>query len=238
MKYILLATTVLVGLSSAAIAADAVNMESAPLPVASTYNWSGAYVGGQIGYAWGRSEYSTPTYPEEAGRFDPDSVIGGLYLGYNHQINGGPWVVGVDGDVTFGGKHKAHHYTFYADTTGAYDPNHVTIGQIDYAVALRARVGYAVDRWLPYVAGGISTARFGFALDHDGTGNWDFQQKETLTGWNIGVGVEYAATDNLLVRAEYRYTDFGSKNGYNNYDYENKINLSTNDIRLGVAYKF
>ncbi|MET2831976.1 outer membrane protein [Mesorhizobium shangrilense] len=206
------------------------------LPVAATYNWSGGYVGAQIGYAWGRSVFSTPN-DDETGRFDPDSVIGGLYLGYNHQINGGPWVVGVDGDLTFGGEHKAHKWSWSGD--GVYDPDHVTIGQIDYAVALRARVGYAVDRWLPYVAGGVSTARFAFALDHDGTENWDFQQKQTLTGWNIGVGVEYAATDNLVVRAEYRYTDFGSKNYYDaNWDGESKINLSSNDLRLGVAYKF
>jgi outer membrane immunogenic protein len=56
MKSILLATATLLGLAGSAFAADAVNVEPAPvpLPVASTYNWAGAYVGAQVGYGWGR----------------------------------------------------------------------------------------------------------------------------------------------------------------------------------------
>ena len=69
-----------------------------------------------------------------------------------------------------------------------------------------------MDRFMPYVAGGVSSAKYQFDLDHDGTGNMDFEEERRLTGWNIGVGAEYAVTNNLLVRAEYRYTDFGSEN--------------------------
>ena len=60
-----------------------------------------------------------------------------------------------------------------------------------------------------------------------------------MIGWNIGAGIEYAATDNLILRAEYRYTDFGSKTFHGLWgEDEGKIKLRTNDIRLGVAYKF
>ncbi|WP_188394012.1 hypothetical protein [Mesorhizobium sp. SARCC-RB16n] len=49
MKYIL-AAAVLGATLTSAMAADVVN----ELPVASTYDWTGAYIGGQIGYAWGK----------------------------------------------------------------------------------------------------------------------------------------------------------------------------------------
>ncbi|MER8912993.1 hypothetical protein NKI32_04050 [Mesorhizobium sp. M0761] len=40
-------------------------------------------------------------------------------------------------------------------------------------------------------------------------------------------------TDNLLLRAEYRYTDFGTEALPNG-----KVDLKTNEVRLGIAYKF
>ncbi|MBL8578797.1 MAG: porin family protein [Mesorhizobium sp.] len=51
----------------------------------------------------------------------------------------------------------------------------------------------------------------------------------------MGLGGEYAFTDNLIGRIEYRYTDFGNQH-FDDYDFD--MDLSTNDIRLGVAYKF
>ena len=70
------------------------------------------------------------------------------------------------------------------------------------------------------------------------TNNSSFTSDKTRAGWTIGGGVDYAATDNLVLRLEYRYTDFGKQN----FDLNNSTNysrkLSTNDIRIGVAYKF
>ena len=61
------------------------------------------------------------------------------------------------------------------------------------------------------------------------------------TGWTAGAGVDYAATDNVIVRLEYRYTDYGRKDFTADLDglelgASNKF--KTNEIRLGVAYKF
>ncbi|WP_404989697.1 outer membrane protein [Brucella pseudogrignonensis] len=41
--------------------------------------------------------------------------------------------------------------------------------------------------------------------------NRTFSDKETVTGWTIGAGVNYAVTDNVIVHFEYRYTDFYRK---------------------------
>ncbi len=230
MKIKLLAAVLLLGSSGFAMAADpALPIEEIP----TGFNWTGGYVGGQAGYAWGDSHYSNTEYDDYAD-YDPDGVFGGIYAGYNHQFINNV-VLGVDADLNVSGVDG--DTTFYLNDIG-YEAIPGAEAELKYSGAIRGRLGYAVDRFMPYIAGGLSFGKYDFNLP-DGS-SFLFEESKTLTGWNIGAGVEYAATDNILIRAEYRYTDFGSKS----FDHGNsfadgaKIDLSTNDIRLGVAYKF
>ena len=66
-----------------------------PLPAEPSYSWSGFYVGGHLGYLWGR------TRVEEDGVIVEDDartngVVGGILAGYNWQF--GAAVFGVEGD--------------------------------------------------------------------------------------------------------------------------------------------
>ena len=56
MKKMLFSATALIVLSSAAYAADLPSKKTAPVMAAAplAFSWTGAYVGGQIGYGWGR----------------------------------------------------------------------------------------------------------------------------------------------------------------------------------------
>ncbi len=47
------------------------------------------------------------------------------------------------------------------------------------------------------------------------------------------LGVDFAMTDNVLLRAEHHYSDFRKKQFA-----KNKLGYTTNDFRVGVAYKF
>lgn len=232
MKMKVLAAALLLGSSSLAIAADAVVYEPVAfeeIPVG--FNWTGAYIGAQVGYAWGDSYYYNED--DESANYDPDGFFGGVYVGYNHQLANNV-VLGVDADLNFSGIDSRVGY----DYLGEQWDDHVGVSDVKYTGALRARLGYAIDRWLPYVAGGLSVAKYEFNLDHDGSGDWDFKQEDTFVGWNIGAGVEYAATDNIIVRAEYRFSDFGDYNYSDDWADDGHIDLKTHDIRLGVAYKF
>ena len=65
--------------------------------------------------------------------------------------------------------------------------------------------------------------------------------KEIRSGWPVGGGIEFAETDNILAKAEYRYTDYGkyrydSKTAFPGLTGEQQPTLNT--VRLGVAYKF
>ena len=98
--------------------------------------------------------------------------------------------------------------------------------------AIRGRVGYAFDRFLPYVADDFA---FGQVEASASTGGATFYSKTaTATGWTIGAGAEYAFSDDWTARLEYRYTDFGRTSVG-----EIRIgDVSMHDIRCGISYKF
>ncbi|OPB29061.1 porin [Bartonella sp. WD12.1] len=109
-----------------------------------------------------------------------------------------------------------------------------------WAGATRVRVGFADDRVMPYVAGGISYTQLqdvslrsseeqGQIVDNTvgGTG--------TMIGYVLGAGVDFVMIGNTILRTEYRYSDFGKKKfAKSRMEYSYK----TNDFRVGVAYKF
>ncbi|AWC20855.1 Opacity protein antigen [Aminobacter sp. MSH1] len=226
MKKILLASAVVVAFAGAARSADVVATEPELAPAG--FSWTGAYVGVQAGNSWGdaNADYVNPfVWPTS---HDPAGFLGGVYVGYNYQFSNNI-VLGLDADIAWSGANSE-----FKDFPGLVR----TMVDVDYTAAGRVRLGYAVDRWLPYVAGGIAVSRAEFGYDMTVS---DAAIKDTLVGWTLGGGVELAATDNLILRAEYRYSDFGSgkehmfagfPNHYARYD------LKSHDIRVGFAYKF
>jgi len=98
------------------------------------------------------------------GAFDDGAVVGGQ-IGFNWQFNN--FVLGVEGDGS------------WADVGGA-----------DSLETIRARGGFAFDRFLAY-----------------GTGGGAFQDFEDL-GWVAGAGVEYAFTDFVSAGVEYLHYEF------------------------------
>ncbi|KAB0572503.1 outer membrane protein [Brucella pituitosa] len=229
LKSLLLASTVALLAATGAKAADAVVYEEpAPVIVAPSFTWNGAYLGGQIGYGWGKSRFDTDGF--DLGNVKPDGFLGGLYAGYNFDL-GNSVVLGIDGDVT---------YNNLKDSASIFDDAGVDTGvelesKLRWSGAVRARAGYAVDRFLPYIAGGVAFGSVKNTLDN---GVDSVSQSKTLTGWTAGAGVDYAATDNVIVRLEYRYTDYGHKD----FDFGGPVSIrdkfKTNEVRLGVAYKF
>ncbi|MGU3576786.1 outer membrane protein [Brucellaceae bacterium C25G] len=222
-KIILLASITALAASSSAIAADAIQYQE-PLPTlnAPSFTWSGAYVGGQIGYGWGKSHYTSLLNEEN---LKPNGFLGGIYGGYNFALDNNI-VLGADIDFTYNDLKK--HYSGQSEKLET---------ELQWSGAARIRAGYAVDRFLPYISGGVAFGQVRNKYSITALNN-TYTDKETVTGWTIGAGFDYAATDNVIVRFEYRYTDFGRKN-YNFGGSDTVPNkFKTSDIRLGVAYKF
>ncbi|WP_375620098.1 MULTISPECIES: outer membrane protein [unclassified Bartonella] len=104
--------------------------------------------------------------------------------------------------------------------------------------ATRVRVGFSAGRVMPYIAGGVAYGQFQDILSIVITGGEPFNRTsdatKTMIGYTLGGGVDFAMTDHLVVRAEYRYSDFGKKK----FKDEIEVKYKTNDFRAGIAYKF
>ena len=79
-----------------------------------------------------------------------------------------------------------------------------------------------MDRALLFAAGGYTGTNIEGAGDDD-----------TLHGWTIGGGVDYALTDRMFTRVEYRYNDFGSGD-LGGAD----VDFSQHTVNVGLAVKF
>ncbi|MDR7223920.1 porin family protein [Aminobacter aminovorans] len=207
----------------AALAADATSVQPA-----GGFNWTGGYVGVQAGHLWGTGRTTAET--GWASEPDVDGWLGGVYVGYNHQL-ANQVVIGVEADLTVS---KADGFgDAYVWGVPFPPPAIGDVYELNWSGAGRVKVGYAMDRLLPYVAGGIAFADVNVHAVDDGYPISPIVG-DTMVGWTLGAGVEYAFTDNLIGRMEYRYTDFGD------FDLSPiaTAELKTHDVRFGLAYKF
>ncbi len=212
------------------------------MPPAPIFTWTGIYVGGQIGYAWGTSNTHLGDNFGDYVSFSTNNsgVIGGAHVGYNLQLS--QFVVGLEGDVDGSSLSKSISNTALID--GVLVPTTIS-GNTQCQGSIRGRVGYALDRVLLYATGGVAFAGINgsistpFGYDSAST---------TRVGWTVGGGLEYAITNNWSVRAEYRYAQFGHSTVYANNSFVlpgltavgafGNRTINENRVQVGFSYKF
>jgi len=110
---------------------------------------------------------------------------------------------------------------------------------------VRLRLGYAFDNFLIYATGGVAFGNVDTNFDCP-SGCVDaatarYKISGTRVGWTAGAGAEYAFTDNLSARLEYRYTDLGEKTRYIPppvVAISNNNHYTASQVMLGVTYHF
>ncbi|PYE89361.1 outer membrane protein [Phyllobacterium leguminum] len=232
------ASAIILGMASAARAADMIpSEEPTPEYMPPSFSWTGAYIGAAAGYGWGKTKFESPG-EEYVSSVDSKGFIGGLFAGYNWEAGDG-FVVGADADFNYARVKESFGSTDVDENGNPYSSGGDT--KLKWVGAARARVGYAVDRFLPYIAGGVAfgkVERSFYVIDPISMPAAVAQSfNKTQVGWTAGAGVDYAATDNIFVRLEYRYTDLGKKDfTFMGDEYESKFKM--HEVRVGVAYKF
>jgi outer membrane immunogenic protein len=222
-----------------ALAADMPTKAPIYKAVNPVFNWSGCYLGADIGYARQRDKDDAflASTGEPLGFFastDPRGIKGGGYLGCNWQ-SASNWIIGLEGDAEAANiKHSFEVFKGVAPVT-FYEPHTRFQGSV------RGRIGYAVDHSLLYVTGGVAFADF--INRYINTSVISSQDaSSTRAGWTLGAGLDYAITNNLIGRIEYRYSDFGkhTDNGISfGGSLVNERHYTKEDaIRVGIAYKF
>jgi outer membrane immunogenic protein len=246
MKKLLLAATALAALvGTPALAADmAAPVYKAPPMAPPVFSWTGCHVGADVGIAWVRDKDSetftatgatSPFTPYPTNTADPDGAKVGGYLGCDYQF-ASPIVAGIEGDAEWANiKGGAANFT----NTGVPPDFYET--RINSEASIRGRLGYAANRALFYVTGGAAWAR---VTEHDVIGATGTFQDTTSTrlGWTAGLGADYAFTDHLIGRVEYRYTGFSGTFSYVPNvvfpAFTENHKISENALRAGLAYKF
>ena len=115
--------------------------------------------------------------------------------------------------------------------------------------SLRGRLGYAWDRLLPFVTGGVALGGFtqqSYLWGGDALGlfNASSSRSSLRAGWTLGAGAEWAMTRSWAIRGEYRYTDFGAVADASSYAapagavFTGTRRLDQNLLEFGVSYKF
>lgn len=211
-------------LTAGAVSAQAADLTYEPAPavaeVAPAGNWTGFYLGGSIGYGWGKLDQKD-VITSSSDDIKPDGFVGGLQLGGDYQFSNNV-VLGALVDV---------YYSSAKDTYQGGD--YTTESDLKYFGTGRVRAGYAIDKFLPYVTGGFAWANN--KIDDSDYGS----DSQTHFGWTVGAGVEYAVTQNWSVKVEYLYSDFGSKtytfpDSNSAYD----VGLKSQTATVGVNYRF
>ncbi len=198
MKKFLLATVALVALGAPALAADlaARPYTKAPPMIAPIYNWTGFYIGGHIGGAFGGDDAFNGLV---VGGNNDARFLGGVQVGADYQFAPN-WVLGVEGQYSWlGGSNNG-----WAFPNGyLYTNDQRAIGSVT------GRIGYTWGPALLYVKGGYAYSDNRETLLLAGVPQpfgFDHSHKD---GYTVGAGLEYMFAQNWSAKAEYQYYDFG-----------------------------
>jgi outer membrane immunogenic protein len=203
-----------------ALAADMPVKAAPPAPAPAAYNWTGWYIGVNVGASFGdvKTDFapitlttSTPASFSTPGVFSnreyPDGFIGGGQIGYNWQVS--PiWVVGVEAD--FQGALEKDHNTLTGTFSGSTVPAGFAVTgsqlldyttKIDWFGTVRGRIGYVWGNGnvMSYLTGGFAYGK----VDLEGTNTISgtvagtaFSSVHAIghshvnTGWVVGYGTE------------------------------------------------
>jgi high affinity Mn2+ porin len=228
-------------------AVDAANvLTKAPPAAPSEYDWSGLYVGGHLGYAWGSSNWTTA--PGLAGTLDmfqgfdvfkgTGSFFAGLQSGYNYVLPS-RFVIGAEADASFPSIENPEGISI-GGTSTFYSP----MGPESYSETVlssgtvRGRIGYAPGNWLIYATGGFAWTYDQLTLTQLVTGTTDMPFLWRL-GWAAGAGVEVPVAPHWTASIQYLHTDYGQSNTlFANAGQRFDSHLSLQKLSAGLNYHF
>jgi len=235
------------------MAAPALALE--PTPPAS---WAGFHIGGTFGGGLplhrderleagsGFTSSAFDLYPRSN---DRPGVSFGANVGYDWQF--GNWVYGVATELNFLDTRRAPRGLFPAPAS--FWPSGVTAYSLaaepsgTYFASLRGRLGFALDRTLFYVTGGVAAggARGPATLALNGPGANVFNAPDSQSSrmkYVLGAGVDYAFADHWSARLEYLFLNQSlNTHLFDNgafFQFTSRVRNENHVLRFGLDYHF
>jgi len=215
MRKFLLASLASVAAGAASAADLGVPYSKAPALMPPAFSWTGCYIGTQSGAGAGHTKWTDVDVPgdiDTLGRgrtatTDQTGMVYGGQIGCDYQIPGttffgGPLVIGLQGQLSASSVASTEMDSFNAAWA--------LRNQIDWYASVTGRAGLALDRFLPYVKGGVAWDHNKIEIENSGftLGTPSL----TRTGWTIGTGIEWAFNPAWSIFFETNYYDFSGQN--------------------------
>jgi len=160
--------------------------------------WQGWYLGGHVGYAHGKSSSTLSNAAPSSASSSVGSLYGGTLVGYSAQLCS-RLVLGMEADVSF------PNFLDDDDLVSSRPTSAGSVAErIDVLGRARGRLGYALDRWLLYGAGGLAWS-LGRFTQSSGQPPTDDARFHFRPGWTAGAGVEFVFAPRWTTRLEYVY---------------------------------
>jgi high affinity Mn2+ porin len=225
-----------------------------PAPV--SYDWSGFYLGGDVGYAAGLSNWSATqagaTTPSVSGSLDfsnaynfsagTGSYLLGLQAGYD-AMAASHWLIGVATDISFP-SFVGGNQSFSSALSGSAN----YLERVEFSGTVRGRLGYALGHWLFYATGGLAWSYDQFTriqlagVPIGGTavpGTLENAFLVPRVGGAVGAGVEVALPAHWTAQLQYLFIDYANRGvsfpaAAQRFD----ADLWLNELRFGLNYRF
>jgi outer membrane immunogenic protein len=176
-------------------------------------NWTGFYLGGNIGSGIGRDRTALNVGGvTEFFNLSPDGINGGVQAGYNWQAAN--WVFGLEADIQGSSQRDNRACVATCNPLALFAAYDATLPWFGTA---RGRLGYSVGSTMFYATGGFAYGSIKTKITSSFGGVNTVSLSDTKGGWTVGGGIETPFTflvsvlgNNWTSKTEYLYVDLGS----------------------------
>jgi outer membrane immunogenic protein len=203
------------------------------------HDWSGPYIGLLGGYAM--VDHDVATNIANFGvfninqSFEADGPQLGLEAGWNHQS--GSLVFGLAADISLVDNESL-------SLVDVVNLDEIYVAKQGFVGTFRGKLGYSFDSVLLYATGGLAVTDAEFRFENYTDASRTVLESiskdtDTLVGFTVGGGLEFAVTESISIKGEYLYADFGKLDfAYTPGALFGKADLTSHTARAGVSWSF
>ena len=210
-----------------------------PIPF---YNWTGFYVGGNLGAGWSQGSFSDPfgntISPNSTGQF-----LGGGQVGFNYEFWRGV-VIGLEADFDWlANSNNTGSSIALVSPSGVPTGNTATVTVNNrWLTTVTGRLGYAWNRVLFYGKGGAAWVGSSDPTVTISGLPATISTNSSNAGWTAGFGFEWAFWSNWSARLEYDFVGLHNQTFSLASPIGSDVFTSNNRniqlVNVGINYKF
>jgi len=188
--------------------AGAADLQALPQRSVPVTIWTGVYIGGHAGGAFGGEDATNPAIGTPVTfSTNPSGFLGGVQAGYNYQFSPS-FLVGAEAEMSW--SMASGNYNFITTTAAGTAASGIFNSNQNWYNTVAGRFGYVIGNYMLYAKGGGAwmNADYSLAVSGPFAGG---SANETRSGYVAGGGAEWMFFPGWSAKVEYSYLDFGSK---------------------------